>query len=388
MMYKNLIIEIENLNFSYDKKYRLTIDKLAIPERKIVTILGPSGSGKTTLLNLIAGFLDHKKAIKNKAKSLENIGYIMQKDNLYNQISVIKNLWISAKNSNKWRWTTYKKIINSQALEHKSKEKIKSLIDHQLENLEKNKKNLFANFKLRYWLLQSGWLFLKFYKVVYKEFLEQVDELFTILEIKGIENKKASDISGGQQQRVAFAKAIIKGNNFILMDEPFASLDAKIKESTIKWLEKIKQQFDLSIIFVTHDQVDALKISDLVILLKDGKVEQYGSPQDLFENPNNTFVAKFIGFPEINFIGEDNEKQAYIRSKYLKIEDFAGNAELLFKKNIGDGFWVKILDKEKNIELELVINNDLKSKYLNVVYQDEKILYFDRQGQRIHNGLK
>ncbi|VEU66323.1 multiple sugar ABC transporter ATP-binding protein [Mesomycoplasma conjunctivae] len=388
MMNKNLIIEIENLNFSYDKKYRLTIDKLAIPERKIVTILGPSGSGKTTLLNLIAGFLDHKKAIKNKAKSLENIGYIMQKDNLYNQISVIKNLWISAKNSKKWRWTTYKKIIDSQTLEHKSKEKIKSLIDHQLENLEKNKRNLFANFKLRYWLLQSGWLFLKFYKVVYKEFLEQVDELFTILEIKGIENKKASDISGGQQQRVAFAKAIIKGNNFILMDEPFASLDAKIKESTIKWLEKIKQQFDLSIIFVTHDQVDALKISDLVILLKDGKVEQYGSPQDLFENPNNTFVAKFIGFPEINFIGNDNEKQAYIRSKYLKIEDFAGNAELLFKKNIGDGFWVKILDKEKNIELELVINNDLKSKDLNVVYQDEKILYFDKQGQRIHSGLK
>ncbi|CAT05018.1 Glycerol transporter subunit A [Mesomycoplasma conjunctivae] len=387
-MNKNLIIEIENLNFSYDKKYRLTIDKLAIPERKIVTILGPSGSGKTTLLNLIAGFLDHKKAIKNKAKSLENIGYIMQKDNLYNQISVIKNLWISAKNSKKWRWTTYKKIIDSQTLEHKSKEKIKSLIDHQLENLEKNKRNLFANFKLRYWLLQSGWLFLKFYKVVYKEFLEQVDELFTILEIKGIENKKASDISGGQQQRVAFAKAIIKGNNFILMDEPFASLDAKIKESTIKWLEKIKQQFDLSIIFVTHDQVDALKISDLVILLKDGKVEQYGSPQDLFENPNNTFVAKFIGFPEINFIGNDNEKQAYIRSKYLKIEDFAGNAELLFKKNIGDGFWVKILDKEKNIELELVINNDLKSKDLNVVYQDEKILYFDKQGQRIHSGLK
>ncbi len=226
-------------------------------------------------------------------------------------------------------------------------------------------------------------LFLNFLKQRKQIFELQVDNLLKILQIENIKFKKASQISGGQQQRVAFAKAIIKGNDLVLMDEPFASLDAKIKESTIKWLENIKNQFDLSIIFVTHDQVDALKISDLVVLLKDGEVAQFGTPQELFENPKNLFVAKFIGNPEIIFLGKHNEIESYIRGKYIKVSKGTTN-EVISSKNIGDGFLTKIFYKKHQVQIELITTENFENQFVELEYDESKVLFFDKQGQRVY----
>lgn len=150
-----------------------------------------------------------------------------------------------------------------------------------------------------------------------KLFKKELDTLAKKLEIDHLINKNVDELSGGQKQRVAFAKGIVKRTNFVLMDEPFSALDAKIKESTIDWLLKIKNEFNLSIIIVTHDQQDAMKISDKIILLSKGKVQQFSSGQEMYENPANLFVAKFIGYPEINFIKEEDNKLFYIRQNKI-----------------------------------------------------------------------
>lgn len=384
-MQNEKLIEVKNLNFSYDKKYQLKISNLTLPPKKIITLLGPSGSGKTTFLNLIAGFLNSNNQIVNY-KSFENIGYIMQKNNLYEQVSVIKNLWISTKNSTKWTNSTYKKIISdSNKLTDNNKQKLLNNLDQQSIFLNKSKKFYFKIYKYKFWLtlLLRPKLFLNFLKQRKQIFESQVDNLLKILQIENIKFKKASQISGGQQQRVAFAKAIIKGNDLVLMDEPFASLDAKIKESTIKWLENIKNQFDLSIIFVTHDQVDALKISDLVVLLKDGEIAQFGTPQELFENPKNLFVAKFIGNPEIIFLGKHNEIESYIRGKYIKVSKGTTN-EVISSKNIGDGFLTKIFYKKHQVQIELITTENFENEFVELEYDESKVLFFDKQGQRVY----
>lgn len=381
-MNNQTLVKIKNLNFCYDNKYKLMIDDLDIPKNKIITILGQSGSGKTTLLNLIAGFLDNKGSIKTSLDS-NSIGYIMQKNNLYEQITVLKNIWISAKNSIRWKLNTYKKIFSILNLNNLVKY-IDELIDlNKQKNIKRSKwiKLIFIMFF--YFIKKPKNLFL-FFKNQKKIFNTEVDKLLKILDIFEIKNNKAFNISGGQEQRVAFAKAIIKGSEFILMDEPFASLDAKIKQVAIKWLEEIKNKFNLSIILVTHDQIDALKISDLIILLKDGKLLQYSTPYELFENPNNLYVAKFIGFPEINYLEQQNDKFLYIRSKYIDVEDVANNAKLIDKKNIGDSFLLKVLDTEKNINIEIITTKDIKNKDISISYQKDKILYFDNQGNRIN----
>ncbi len=386
MNHLTIAISIKSLIFSYDKKAFLKINDLEIPANNIITILGPSGAGKSTFLNILAGFLPVKTGIEYHEK-FKNFGYIMQKNNLYEEISVKKNLWISAKNSPEWTskvwklsWENFKKDKNNQDL------------SDSIGNLLSSKSTLgvqkvIKKFKFYFYILKNIKFYIFFLKFRKKYFEKEVLNVLKALEIDDIFLKKAKNISGGQQQRVAFAKSIIKGDNLVLMDEPFSSLDAKIKESTIKLLLKIKQEFNMTIVLVTHDQTDAMKISDKIILLNKGEILQYSNPEELFENPQSIFAAKFIGMPEINFIEKQGEIEYYIRSKYIKISSTSEptNGKVFYKKNIADNFYYQIHDTEKNIDLEIIRPIDIQGENVKIEYNKDKIFAFDKGGNRVNS---
>ncbi|UWD34547.1 ATP-binding cassette domain-containing protein [Mesomycoplasma molare] len=322
------IIEIENLKVIKNNKNIIDIPKLEIKENFIVSIVGPSGAGKTTLLNVISGFENNIKGkikIKNDL-SIDEIGYILQNNILYEEISVFNNIFLSAKNSFKWRKKTRIKLINDFFINNnlKIQEKNLKFFNHYIYN-EKSKKEkilfAFLYFKLLFSMIiknKKTKKFLNFISIK-KEFKKEIDEISKILEIENILNLKTKNLSGGQKQRVAFAKAIIKKNKLFLLDESFSSLDPKIKEKSLDWLVKIKKEFNLSILLVTHDQSDAIKISDYLLILKDGKIEQFNRVEEVLNNPNNFFVLDFFSTLPINkFFWNNND--IFIKSQDIKID--------------------------------------------------------------------
>ncbi|MXR56333.1 ABC transporter ATP-binding protein [Mycoplasma flocculare] len=381
---QKIAITIKNLLFSYDKKNFLKIDNLEIPANKIITILGPSGAGKSTFLNLLTNFLPAKSAIRYNPE-FKNFGYIMQKNNLYEEISVRKNLWLSTKNSEKWNEKVW-----SLSLEQFNFVKQKANYVKNIKNFFKTDgktfwQKIYQKFNFYTFIIKNLKFYLFYIKFRKTLFEREMRKILKSLEIENIFHKKVSNISGGQQQRVAFAKSIIKGDNLIFMDEPFSSLDAKIKEATIKLLLKIKKEFMMTIILVTHDQNDALKISDKIALLNKGKIMQFSEPEELFENPNSLFVAKFIGFPEINFLEKKGKNNFYIRSKYIKIVESKNkaNGKILYKKNLADNFYYQIHDIEKNIDLEIVTPVNIVDQKVKIEYDKNKIFAFDERGNRV-----
>ncbi|WP_033161263.1 ATP-binding cassette domain-containing protein [[Mycoplasma] collis] len=381
------LITIENLNFKYNKNsINLKIDKLELPEKKIITFLGPSGSGKTTLLNLIAGFIKNKNVKVKNNLSINEIGYIMQNHSLYDNVSGKENIYVSAKNSYNWKYSKkidfWKKFI--EVLNLKNKKIILNKIN-KIENFIKEKKYLKIKIQLKliefYFLFNLNfWKNLNRYRLRYI-FNKELTSIVKQLEIEKIINKKPHQLSGGEKQRIAFAKSIIKNNKFIIMDEPFSALDAKIKEQTIDWLKKIQKLYNLSIIIVTHDQTDAMKISDLILVLKDGEIQQIGNSFELYKNPQNIFVAKFIGFPEINLIHEDEKYFYYLRNSDLIVhKSDEPKWKIIDKKLIGD-LWlydVKWQNSDKRTKIAIKSNNFELNDHINLKYKNNDLLIFDK----------
>ncbi len=142
----------------------------------------------------------------------------------------------------------------------------------------------------------------------------------------------------------------------------------------------------MTIVLVTHDQTDAMKISDKIILLNKGEILQYSNPEELFENPQSIFAAKFIGMPEINFIEKKGDIEYYIRSKYIKISSTpeTTNGKVFYKKNIADNFYYQIHDTEKNIDLEIISPIDIQGQNVKIEYNKDKIFAFDKGGNRVN----
>ncbi|MBU4690877.1 ABC transporter ATP-binding protein [Mycoplasma zalophi] len=383
------LIEIKNLEFKYDKKSILNIDELEILKDKITVLLGPSGSGKTTLLNLISGYLKPTKGtidVLNNPKIYE-IGYIMQEQNVYPNISVFLNVYLSAKNTPNWvkqkRLQACEEILTF--LDQKKQIKFKKLI-----NLFNNSQQIFSKyifFVLRLYAFCLNFKQIKtFFKILsLKEmFKKQWKEVGTKLEIFEYEKKKTAQLSGGQKQRVAFAKAIIKNCKIIILDEPFSALDAKIKENTIKWISSLQKEFNLSMIMVTHDQQDAMKLGDKIILMNEGKIAQNSSPEDLYNNPQNIFVAKFIGYPEINLIKSDENYDYYIRHNKITMSfDKETNATIISAKHLGDSinYTVNFNNYEINVlskNTDFKINDQIKISFL-----EDDVFRFSKEGNRV-----
>ncbi|WP_025755461.1 ATP-binding cassette domain-containing protein [Mycoplasmopsis cricetuli] len=395
-MNKNdFLVKIEKLNFKYSKNsINLKIDNLVLPKNKIITLLGPSGSGKTTLLNLIVGFLKAKKGEIEVSSIPSEIGYIMQQHSLYEGVSAKENIYVSAKNSFSWKYNKKIKFLKTflEKNFYFQKTITKMLVKLTSYTSEKKYKKTYwyeklLVFKLFFYLINDLKTLLWFvhnYKLK-KMFNNELISIAKQLEIEKIINKKPHELSGGEKQRVAFAKSIIKKNKIIIMDEPFSALDAKIKEQTINWLKKIKNLYNLSIVIVTHDQLDAMKISDYILILKNGELQQFDKSENLYKNPKNLFVAKFIGFPEINLMKEDEKFWYYLRSSDFNVVKTTNNKkwQIIDKKSLGD-LWLYDL-KIKNEDNIIKITS--KEDYLNIgdfvelIYDSKKLLIFNKKNE-------
>ncbi len=256
------MIQIKNLNKVFDNGFEAlkSID-LDVEDGSLVCLLGPSGCGKTTILNLIAGLLDPTGgdilfdgvSIIDKHPKDRNIGMVFQNYALYPHMSVLENVTFPLR--------VGKNKINQE---------------------EANK--------------------------IAKEYMILTD-------IFELADKKPNSLSGGQQQRVAIARALVQNPKILLLDEPLSNLDARLRLRIREEIRSLVKKIGVTTIFVTHDQEEALSISDKIALMDEGIMQQYDIPQNLYLDPANLFVAKFIGNPIINtynvsfedgvFIGKD-----------------------------------------------------------------------------------
>lgn len=219
-----------------------------IPDGKLVGLLGPSGCGKSTTLNLICGLLKPTEGrilfgeddVTMLPPENRGVGLVFQNYALYPHLTVEKNIQFP--------------LENLRGADKLSKEEMK----------------------------------------------KRVYEAAKLVQLDGLMERKPNELSGGQQQRVAIARALVKTPKVLLLDEPLSNLDARLRLQTREEIRRIQRETMVTTIFVTHDQDEAMSISDLIVVMKDGYVQQLGRPQDVYDDPVNLFVAKFLGTPPIN----------------------------------------------------------------------------------------
>lgn len=264
-MEKNSIVSLKNINVSFNGHDVLKDFNLEIKNGEFVTFLGPSGCGKTTTLRLIAGFVTPQsgdiffdgKRINNLPAHKREINTIFQNYALFPHLNVYEN------------------IAFGMRIAKKSE----------------------------------------------KEIDEQVKKMLKMVSLSDFHNRKITSLSGGQQQRVAIARALVNRPKLLLLDEPLGALDLKLRKDMQTELKNIQQQMGITFIFVTHDQEEALSMSDTVIVMDKGKIQQIGTPQDIYNEPQNAFVADFIG--ESNIIDGImlDDYVAYFAGKKFKCLD-------------------------------------------------------------------
>ena len=269
------MIHIKELKKVYDNGYEaLKSINLEINEGELVCLLGPSGCGKTTILNLLSGLLDptsgdikfNNESVINKHPKDRNIGLVFQNYALYPHMTVLENVMFPL--------TVGKK--------KKSKE----------------------------------------------EAMKIAQEYMKITSIEELANKKPGEMSGGQQQRVAITRALVQSPKILLLDEPLSNLDARLRLKIREEIRRLVKEIGITTIFVTHDQEEALSISDRIVLMNQGIVQQFDIPQNLYLEPANLFVAKFMGNPIINIFEMNKEGNVLVG------EDFSIDTNLLKKDRI------------------------------------------------------
>lgn len=247
------IIELKNLEKSFEHQKVLNGINLYINENEFLTLLGPSGCGKTTILRIIGGFEEADsgeiifdgKNIANLPPYKRELNTVFQKYALFPFMNVFDNIAFG---------------LNIKKMDKKTIEK-------------------------------------------------KVLRMLELVGLKGFEKRKITQLSGGQQQRVAIARALVNEPKVLLLDEPLGALDAKLRKDMQTELKKIQKEVGITFIFVTHDQEEALSMSDTVVVMNGGVIQQIGTPLDIYNEPKNRFVASFIG--------ESNIIPAVMKSDYL-----------------------------------------------------------------------
>ena len=237
-----------------------------IPDGQLIGLLGPSGCGKSTTLNLLSGLQKPTSGkiffgdddVTNLPAEHRGVGLVFQNYALYPHLTVKQNITFPLEN-------------------RKGKEKLSKA-----------------------------------------QMAEMALEVAKLVQIDGLMDRKPSELSGGQQQRVAIARALVKMPRILLLDEPLSNLDARLRLQTREEIRRIQRETGITTVFVTHDQEEAMSISDLIVVMKDGVVQQIGKPQEVYDSPVNLFVAKFLGTPPINvFDGVVKAGKLYIGSEAI-----------------------------------------------------------------------
>ena len=233
------LIELKNISMDFDGEVVLRGINLDIHDNEFVTLLGPSGCGKTTTLRIVGGFISpdtgdvffNGKRINDMPPHKRPVNTVFQKYALFPHLNVFENIAFGLR---------VKKAKND-------------------------------------------------------EIQKKVSEMLELVNLRGFEKRNVSTLSGGQQQRVAIARALVNSPKVLLLDEPLAALDLKLRKDMQNELKNIRQKTGITFIYVTHDQEEALTMSDTIVVMADGKIQQIGSPVDIYNEPQNAFVADFIG---------------------------------------------------------------------------------------------
>ena len=236
---KKVIVSLKDIFVRFDGEVILNHINLDIHEKEFVTILGPSGCGKTTTLRIIGGFVEPESGdvifdgskINGTPPNKRNVNTVFQKYSLFPHLNVYDNVAFG----------------------------------------------------------------LKLKKLPKAEIKKKVTKMLATVDLKGYEKRPVTKLSGGQQQRVAIARALVCDPDVILLDEPLGALDLKLRKSMQIELKEIQRQTEKTFIYVTHDQEEALTMSDTVVVMNNGVIEQVGTPEDIYNEPVNAFVADFIG---------------------------------------------------------------------------------------------
>jgi sn-glycerol 3-phosphate transport system ATP-binding protein len=311
---------------------------LDIPEGSFTALLGPSGCGKSTTLRLLAGLelpdegkiLIDGKDVTTSAASDRNLSMVFQSYALFPHLSVAENVMFG----------------------------------------------------------------LKVRRVPKKERLEKLHRALEITGLLGLEDRKPGELSGGQRQRVALARAIVAGQRLCLMDEPLSNLDAKLRNAVRKDIKKLQRDLGITVVYVTHDQTEAMSMADTVVLMKDGHIQQVGSPEDLYSRPNNTFVAEFVGAPPMALL-QSSVLDGFGEDKTIGIR--AENIQIVPK---GEGRMRCTVNESEFLGAETLIGLDhagaaglcvlkpglsmmAEGNEIDITFHDENLHVFDAAGQRL-----
>ncbi|MCD8133633.1 MAG: sulfate ABC transporter ATP-binding protein [Clostridiales bacterium] len=234
-----MYVEMKHINKNYGSYEAAKDISFGVEQGKLVAFLGPSGSGKTTILRMIAG-LEHQdsgdviiegKVVNDVPAGERGIGFVFQNYALFRYMTVFENIAFGLR-------------------------------------VQKQKK---------------------------EQVNERVRELIRLVGLEGMEKRYPNQLSGGQRQRVAFARALAPNPQLLLLDEPFAAIDAKVRKELRSWLKHMIAQVGITSIFVTHDQEEAVEVADEILIINEGRLEQKGTPVDIYKKPKTSFVAQFIG---------------------------------------------------------------------------------------------
>ena len=314
-----LVLQMKGINKYFGSNQVIFDVNMDIPKGAFVTFLGPSGCGKTTLLRMVAGFYEPDEGEillnGNRIEKLppyeRNTAMVFQEYALFPHMSVYENV--------------------------------------------------------SYGLNVKG--------VAKDEIKKRVTEALELMQLQGMENRYPNQMSGGQQQRVAVARALVMNPEVLLLDEPLSNLDAKLRETVRVELRQIQQKMGLSTIYVTHDQSEALSMSDLIVVMRKGVIHQIGNPMEIYFQPKTTFVADFIGTTNLVQVqGTGKNTVAY------------GNIEVEVWKETdkGQGYCLSIRPESAGLSATPVEGKvNVKGVITNKMFLGEKVRYFinDEQGK-------
>ena len=302
-MKDNVIIDLKNISVSFDGEQILKNINLYIRNGEFITFLGPSGCGKTTTLRIIAGFLEpdggdvifDNKRINGVPPHKREVNTIFQRYALFPHLNVAENI----------------------AFGLKLKKMSKSEID------------------------------------------QKVSDMLALVNLKGFEHRNINSLSGGQQQRVAIARALAVDPKVLLLDEPLGALDLKLRKDMQNELKKIQQRLGITFIYVTHDQEEALSMSDTIVVMDSGKIQQIGTPTDIYNEPKNAFVA--------DFIGESNIVDGIMKED--KIVEFSGHVFDCLDGGFGKNEAVDVVVRPEDVDVVPVEKGMLTGKVTSVTFK-------------------
>ena len=297
------IIELRNISKSFDGETVLKELNLDIHDSEFITLLGPSGCGKTTTLRIIGGFESPDE------------GDIFFMGERLNDIP------------------PYRRHVNTVFQRY-------ALFPHL---------NVFEN-------IAFG---LRVAKVKEKEIVERVKKMIELVNLRGFEKRSVSTLSGGQQQRVAIARALVNNPKILLLDEPLAALDLKLRKDMQRELKNIQVQTGITFVYVTHDQEEALSMSDTIVVMADGKIQQIGSSTDIYNEPENAFVA--------DFIGESNILDGVMLDDY-KVR-FSGHTFDCVDKGFSPKESVDVVVRPEDVDIVSVEKGMLRGKVTSVTFK-------------------